>query len=106
MQPTKAAHLCKRFGKADLDDLFDLVVPAKVSAGDDRDQPLVPVEDLLECKTIAAEHQINELIVGSLDANGGVRDFHVSPRGESFILQSRRVTAHSIYFFVLNAVEN
>jgi hypothetical protein len=95
MIAAKPAQIGKRFGKADLYDLFYLFPLPKITACDDRNDPLVPVKDLFERGAVTGEHEIDKLPVGPLDINRHIGRIFVASMGDqSLVLQNRRVTAH------------
>ena len=78
MNAAKSAKFGERLCKTNLDNFFDLVVMPKVPAGDDRNEPLVAVEDLLKRKMVAVEHKFDKLVIGPFNTNGRTRSFSFS----------------------------
>ena|SRR5205814_9652285 len=60
MSSAKILELEIHLGETDLNDLFDLFRSPKISGSDRRDQPLMTIENFLECAFIAGENKLGQ----------------------------------------------
>ena len=95
MLPAKTCELSESFGKAYLDDLFDLLGTSEVAAGNQPDHSLVTIEDLFERGLIAGKNKLDQLRIRALETYRP--DFYViiGTGNEILVLQRGWITAHS-----------